>query len=85
MVMAGVIVDVRAEIGEAAVLWPGACISHDAHIGANTFVSPNATVCGFARIGAHSFIGAGAAVVDRGLVPEGCTIKMLTRWTQKAP
>jgi sugar O-acyltransferase (sialic acid O-acetyltransferase NeuD family) len=85
MVMAGVIVDMRAEIGEAAVLWPGACISHDARIGANTFVSPNATVCGFARIGAHSFIGAGAAVVDRGLVPEGCTIKMLSRWTQKAP
>lgn len=81
MVMAGAIVDVRAELAELAVLWPGACINHDSRIGRNTFVSPNATVCGFAQIGAHSFIGAGSVIVDHGQVPEAAFLKMLTRYT----
>lgn len=85
MIMAGALVDVRAEVGPAAVVWPGACVNHDARIGANTFISPNATVCGYAQIGAHSFIGAGAVIVDRGSVPEGSFIKMLTAYTQRTP
>lgn len=84
MIMVGALVDVRASIGEAAVLWPGVCVNHDAVIGANTFLSPNATICGFAEVGAHSFIGAGAAVVDRGRVPEGSFIRMLGAWTERA-
>lgn len=85
MIMAGALVDVRAVIGPAVVLWPGACVNHDARIGANTFISPNATVCGFAKVGAHSFVGAGAAIVDRAEVPEGSFIRMLTAYTQRAP
>lgn len=85
IIMAGALVDVRAEVGPAAVVWPGACVSHDARIGANSFISPNATVCGFAQVGAHSFIGAGAVIVDRGVVPEGSFIKMLTAYTCRTP
>lgn len=81
MVMAGAIVDVRADIGDLVVVWPGACINHDVKVSPNTFISPNATLCGFAHIGAHSFIGAGAAIVDRGQVPEASFIKMLARYT----
>jgi len=64
MVMAGALVDVRARLDEAVVLWPGACISHDSRVGANTFVSPRGTLCGNVDVGAHSFIGANATVVD---------------------
>jgi sugar O-acyltransferase (sialic acid O-acetyltransferase NeuD family) len=83
MVMAGAIADVRADVGDLAVLWPGSCINHDVRVGLNTFVSPNATVCGFVEIGAHSFIGAGAAIADRVKVPEASFIKMLERFSGK--
>jgi sugar O-acyltransferase (sialic acid O-acetyltransferase NeuD family) len=81
MIMAGAIVDVRAEIGDLVVLWPGACVNHDVKIGPNVFISPNATLCGFSHVGAHSFIGAGAVIVDHGQVPETSFIKMLSRYT----
>lgn len=80
MIMAGAIVDVRAEIGDLVALWPGTCTNHDVQIGPNTFISPSATLCGFARVGAHSFIGAGSVIVDHSQVPEGSFIKMLTRY-----
>jgi sugar O-acyltransferase (sialic acid O-acetyltransferase NeuD family) len=83
MVMAGAIVDVRAEISDLSVIWPGACINHDSKIGANTFVSPNATINGFVDVGPHSFVGAGAAIVDHCKVPEASYIKMLGRFTGK--
>lgn len=84
-VMAGAIVDRAAHLGEAVVVWPGACINHDCVVESNCFISPNATLCGYARIGAGSFIGAGAAVVDHGLVPESSYVRMLERYTVKAP
>lgn len=85
MVMACAQVDVRACIGEIAVLWPGACISHDSTIGDNCFVSPNATVCGYVELGAHSFVGAGAAIADHTAVPAGTRIKMLSRYIGAKP
>lgn len=84
MVMAGAIIDVRAQIGDIAVLWPGACVNHDATIGSNSFLSPNTTICGHADIGASCFVGAGTAVVDRGVVPAGSFLPMLSRWTRRA-
>lgn len=85
VVMAGAIVDRAARLGEAVVVWPGACINHDCIVEGNCFISPNATLCGYARVGAGSFIGAGAAVVDHGLVPESSYVRMLERYTIKAP
>lgn len=84
MLMAGANVDVRAKIGEIAVIWPGVCISHDCVVGENTFISPNATLCGYVELGANSFIGAGAAVVDHCVVPPSTRIKMLTSYTRKS-
>lgn len=83
MVMAGAIVDVRAEVAEATVLWPSACINHDTRIGSNCFISPNATVCGFANIGANSFIGAGAVIADNCEVPASSFIKMLAQFSER--
>jgi len=78
MIMAGAIVDVRAEVGALGVVWPGACINHDTKIGANTFVSPNATICGSVEIGPHTFVGAGASIADHSKVPASSFIKMLS-------
>jgi len=76
MVMAGAVVDVRAQLGDLTVCWPGACINHDVIVGVNTFVSPNATICGSAVIGRDSFIGAASAVADHAVVPPASFIKM---------
>jgi sugar O-acyltransferase (sialic acid O-acetyltransferase NeuD family) len=81
MVMAGSIIDVRAELGDLVVVWPGVCVSHDTKIGDNTFISPNATLCGFVRVGRDSFIGAGAAIADHCEVPVSSFLKMQNRYT----
>jgi UDP-3-O-[3-hydroxymyristoyl] glucosamine N-acyltransferase len=85
MVMAGALVDTRAELGEIVVAWPAACINHDAVMGANTFVSPNATVCGHARVGHSCFLGAASAIVDHALMPDGTFLPMSERWTARDP
>lgn len=84
MVMAGALVDVRAQLDEIVVAWPGACINHDAVIGDNSFLSPHVTVCGHARIGHSCFIGAAAAIVDHALVPGNTFLPMSGRWTTRA-
>ncbi|MBN8441192.1 MAG: hypothetical protein J0M28_05730 [Thauera sp.] len=76
MVMAGAVVDVRAQLGELTVVWPGACINHDVIVGENSFISPNATICGSAVIGRDSFIGAASAIADHVVVPPASFIKM---------
>jgi sugar O-acyltransferase (sialic acid O-acetyltransferase NeuD family) len=81
LLMAGSIVDIRARVGDLVVVWPQACINHDAIIGANSFISPGAIVCGGVDMGAHCFVGAGAAIADRCHVPESSFVKMLTRYT----
>ncbi len=75
MIMARSIVDVKADVGELAVVWPGACINHDARVGDNTFLSPGAIVCGFSKVSSNTFIGAGAIIVDHCTVPTHSFIK----------
>ena len=82
MVMAGALVDVRAKIGLASVLWPSACVNHDASIGDNCFLSHNTTVCGFVDIGRNSFVGANATIADRCVVPLISFIKMLSCYSR---
>lgn len=85
MLMAGCNVDAHSRLGEIAVVWPGACISHDCVVGENCFVSPNATLCGCVTLGAHCFVGAGAGVADHCAVPPSTRIKMLTVFGRAAP
>lgn len=82
LVMANALVDVRSNIGELAVLWPGACVNHDCKIGVNSFISPNATLCGYVELGDHCFVGAGSAIADHCIVPSSTFIKMLTKYTR---
>ena len=83
IVMAGAIVDVRADIGELVVIWPGVCVNHDVVVGENTFLSPSSTLCGFVNIGRDSFVGAGTTIADRCEVPASSFLKMQTRYTGK--
>ena len=82
-VMAGAIVDCKVTIGTAAVLWPGACVSHDCQIASNTFLSPNCTICGDCTIGRDCLVGAGAVVVSHAVVPDGTFIKALERFVTR--
>ena len=75
IVMARAIVDVRAKLGQACVLWQGVNISHDSVIGDNTFLSPGAIVCGLASVGANCFLGAGSVIADHRTVPDGSFVK----------
>lgn len=75
IVMARAIVDVRARLGEACVLWQGVNVSHDSAIGDNTFLSPGAIVCGLAKVGANCFLGAGSVITDHRTVPDGSFVK----------
>jgi acetyltransferase-like isoleucine patch superfamily enzyme len=81
VVMARAIVDARAAVGRACVLWPGANVSHDSTVGDNSFLSPNSTVCGFVTVGRDCFLGAGAVVADHRTVPAGTTIKAGEVWS----
>jgi sugar O-acyltransferase (sialic acid O-acetyltransferase NeuD family) len=78
MIMAMAAVDVRAKVGQCAVLWPGCVVNHDSTVGENVFISPGAIVCGCSTIGADCFIGAGSAIVDHADVPASSVIKMLS-------
>ncbi len=80
VVMAGAIIDERVHLGEAVLVWPGACISHDSRIGDNCSICPTVTLCGFVEVGAHSFIGAASVVADRCVVPAGSFLKMQSRY-----
>ena len=80
MVMAGANVDVRSQVRELAVIWPGVCVSHDSIVGSNSFLSPNATLCGYVILGINCFVGAGAAIGDHCKVPSNTFIKMLSRY-----
>jgi UDP-3-O-[3-hydroxymyristoyl] glucosamine N-acyltransferase len=81
MVMARAVVDTEAILGDLAVLWPGANVSHHSQIGCNTFLSPGAIVCGKAFVGSSCFIGAGAVITDGVCLVDESFVKASTRYS----
>ncbi|MEE2906800.1 MAG: hypothetical protein VX527_03110 [Planctomycetota bacterium] len=75
LIMAGAIVDTRAQLDQLVVAWPGAIVNHDSIVECNTFLSPGATVCGSSRVKSNTFLGAGAIVTDHVTVPENSFVK----------
>ncbi len=61
--MAGVIMQPKAQIEQNVIINTGAIIEHDTYIAAHVFVGPNATICGRVCIAPHAFIGAGAVIL----------------------
>jgi len=75
LIMAGAIVDARAQLDQLVVAWPGVIVNHDSIVERNSFLSPGATVCGSSRVKSNTFLGAGAIVTDHVTVPSGSFIK----------
>lgn len=78
--MAGVIIQPRAVIGENVILNTGARIDHDSIIGDYSHIAPGATICGDVKVGDGCFIGAGATVIqgitigDKAVIAAGVTV-----------
>lgn len=62
--MAGSIVQVRAEVGENSIVNTGASVDHDCKIGNHVHLSPGSTLSGGVRIGDGTHVGTGAVVIE---------------------
>lgn len=83
-IMAGVVVQPGARIGENTIVNTRSSIDHDSYLGANCHLAPGAILCGDVRIGDSSFIGAGATVVQAVIVAPGRVIKAGSLTTRDA-
>jgi UDP-perosamine 4-acetyltransferase len=81
MVMAGVVVNVGADIGEDVILNTSSTIDHHCAIGAHAHVGPGVTMGGAVRLGVEVFVGAGAVLLpgvtigDRAVVGAGAVVR----------
>lgn len=62
VVMAGVVVNIGARVGKAAILNTGSTVDHDCEIGDGVHISPGAHLGGNVRVGRCTWIGIGSAV-----------------------
>lgn len=63
-VLAGVVVQTQAVIGDNVLINTRASIDHHCAIGAHGHVAPGAVLCGGVTTGEHVFVGAGATVIQ---------------------
>lgn len=63
-IMAGVIVQAGASVGDDTILNTRASVDHDSCIGAHVHVAPGATLCGEVVVGDGAHVGAGATVLQ---------------------
>jgi len=62
VVMAGVVINARTELGLGVIVNTGATIDHDCVIGDCAHISPGANLAGGVHVGDRSWIGIGAAI-----------------------
>ncbi len=74
IVMAGVVVQARATIGNHCFLCQGATVGHDCIVGENVYLSPQANLCGRVTIGPNAMIGAGAVILPDRVVGAGALV-----------
>lgn len=63
-IMAGVIVQAHAEIGDNTIINTGAIIEHDCIIGAHIHIAPGTILSGNVHIGDGSHIGTGSSIIQ---------------------
>lgn len=63
VLMAGVVVNSDARIGDNVIVNSRASIDHDCSIGDGVHIAPGATLCGTVTIGAGTFICAGSTII----------------------
>lgn len=73
-VLAGVVVQAGARIGENALLNTGASVDHDCDIGAHVHVAPGAVLSGGVFVGEMTHIGLRAAVIQGIHIGSGCLV-----------
>jgi UDP-perosamine 4-acetyltransferase len=64
-IMAGVVINADAAIGDHAIVNTRAGIDHDCRIGEAAHIAPGATLAGGVTVGARAFVGAGSAVIPQ--------------------
>lgn len=74
VVLAGAVVQVRARIGENAIVNTCAHVDHDSCVGAHSHVGPGAALSGDVRIGRMVQIGTGACVRNGVSIGDGATV-----------
>lgn len=74
VVMAGVVINPRTDVGENAVLNTGCRVDHDCRIGAHVHIAPGATITGAVSIGQSTLIGAGAVILPGVKVGSGAIV-----------
>ena len=62
-VMAGVVLQCRASVGENVVINTRASIDHDCRIEPHAFIGPGVVLCGSVVVGEATLVGAGAVVL----------------------
>ena len=62
VLMAGAVVNVDSQLGEAVIINTGATVDHDCRLGDAVHLSPGAHLAGNVQVGAGSWIGIGAVV-----------------------
>lgn len=64
-ILAGVVVQAQAVIGDNVLINTRACVDHHCAIGAHSHIAPGAVLCGGVSAGESVFVGAGATVIQR--------------------
>lgn len=74
VVFANAVVNVDAEVGDAAIINTAATVDHDCHLGNGVHIAPGANLGGGVTVGDYSWIGIGAAVRHYQSIGAGVTV-----------
>ena len=73
-ILAGVIINVDASIGNNCIINSGSIIEHDCKLGSHIHIAPGAKISGGCKVGDGSLIGVGASVIQSIEIGANCII-----------
>ena len=74
VLVAGVVVNVDAEIGDNVIVNTSASVDHDCRIGAHAHLSPGVRLAGRVTVGEFTHIGIGAVVLPNRIIGKHCIV-----------
>ena len=80
LILAGVVVNIAADIGAGCIINTGATVDHDCQLGQFSHVAPGVNLAGAVTLGCEVFIGIGSAVIpclsigDKSIVGAGSVV-----------
>jgi sugar O-acyltransferase (sialic acid O-acetyltransferase NeuD family) len=63
MLLHGVIVQARVQVGKHVIINTGACIDHDCSLADYVHIAPGCTLCGTVQVGEGTLVGAGSVIL----------------------